>query len=98
MALHLSAVASKDGTGATITGGANFNDQSGTGAGPFDLTTVVIDSTQNEILGTTADTAVSTDANGSVNGHIRGIVKLIAAAVAGVGGALFPRRRTAQAI
>jgi len=79
MTLHLVDEVAKDGNAATITGGARFNDESGTGAGPVDQVAVLIDSTQNEILGTTADAAVSTDANGSVNAHIRGIVKLLAA-------------------
>ena len=79
MALHLSAVAAKDGTGTTIVGGVNFNDESGAGTGPFDQAQVVIDSTQNEILGTTAGAAVITDANGTHQQYLRGLVKLIAA-------------------
>lgn len=91
MTLHLTNVAAKDGGGTTIPTGVPFNDQSGTGAGPLDQVNVIIDSTQAEILGTTADAAVSTDANGSVNAHIRGVVKLIAAAVAGGANSLFSK-------
>lgn len=57
MTLHLSAKQAKDGAGGTITGGIQMNDESGTGAGPLDVVHLVIDSTQHEILGTTADSA-----------------------------------------
>lgn len=90
MTLHLNAQKAKDGIGATITGGAQFNDESGAGTGPFDQAVVLIDSTQAEILGTTADAAVATDANGSVNAHVRGLVKIFAAALAAAG-ALFSK-------
>lgn len=85
MTLHLSAKAAKDGTGATITGGVNFNDESGAGTGPFDLAHVVIDSTQNEILGTTAGAAVTTDVAGSLQQYLRGLVRLLASTAYDVG-------------
>jgi hypothetical protein len=57
MTLHLLAKAAKDGGGTTIAGGVNFNDESAAGTGPFDQAVVLVDSTQHEVLGTTADAA-----------------------------------------
>lgn len=60
MTLHLAAKPAKDGGGSTITGGVRFNDESGAGTGPYDQTHILIDSAQNEILGTTADAKSAT--------------------------------------
>lgn len=62
MALHKVAVAAKDGatSPAAIPGGIQQHDTSGTGAGPNDPLVILVDSTGNEILGTTADAAATT--------------------------------------
>jgi hypothetical protein len=81
MTLHNVAVAAKDGAGTTIPGGIRQNDTSGTGAGPNVPEQTIVDSTGAEVLGTTADAAVITDANGSVTAFLRGLVKLVAAGI-----------------
>ena len=63
--LTLSPRGAVDGLGNPIPNGVNMNDVSGTGAGPFTQTATLIDSAQNEILGTTTGTAITTDVNGS---------------------------------
>ncbi|SHH62308.1 hypothetical protein [Bradyrhizobium erythrophlei] len=81
MTLHNVAVAAKDGAGTTIPGGIRQNDTSGTGAGPNVPEQTLVDSTGAEVLGTTADAAVVTDAAGSVTAFLRGLVKLLAAGI-----------------
>lgn len=62
MTLHLTPVAAKDGGGTAIPGGIQQNDRSGVNTGPNDPVAILIDSTANEILGTTADAAaIQTD-------------------------------------
>ncbi len=77
MTLHLTAVAAKDGTGTSIPGGIDQNDTSGTGTGPNVPVATLVDSTGNEIAGTTTGAAVTTDANGTLQQYLRGLVKQI---------------------
>ena len=83
--LTLSPRGAVDGLGNQIPNGVNFNDYSGTGAGPFGQTPTLIDSAQNEILGVTTGSAITSDANGAIHDYIRGLVKLMAAGLPPVG-------------
>ncbi len=49
-------------------------DGDGSAADSFVPAIGVLDGAKNQILGTTTDAAVSTDANGSINAHLRGII------------------------
>lgn len=89
MTLHLADVAAKDGGGTTIAAGVRFNDESGAGTGPYDQAAVLIDSTQAEILGTTADAAVAAGAAGSIGAKLRSISRdIVSNIVLAVGSAV----------
>jgi len=84
MTLTLTPKAAQDGAGNTINGGVDLNDFSGVGTGPFSTVSVLVDSTQNEILGTTVGTAITSDINGTVQGYLRGLVKMISGSISGL--------------
>ena len=65
MALSLTTEVAKDGAGTTITGGVRFNNE--TGSGPIDQVAVLIDSAQNEVLGTIADAAYTSGSAGVIS-------------------------------
>jgi hypothetical protein len=79
MGLNINPRSAKDGVGTTIPGGVAFNDQSGSGAGPFSPAIVVIDSAQGEVLGTTADDAYGGSGAGGLIGLLKGLYARLAA-------------------
>lgn len=90
-ALTLSPRAAVDGATPTpnvIPNGVMMNDYSATGAGPFGMTSTLIDSAQNEILGLTTGTAITSDVNGTIHDYLRGLVKLMAAGLPPLGTAI----------
>jgi|SRR6185503_14192982 len=74
-----------DGLGVRIPNGVSMNDQSGTGAGPYNQVVTLIDASQGEILGQTTGAAVVSDVNGTIHDYLRGLVKLTAAGMPAVG-------------
>jgi hypothetical protein len=81
MTLHNVGVAAEDGAGNAIPGGIRQHDSSGTGAGPNVPENLIVDSTGNEVLGTTADTAQpNPEATASLISLIKGLFSGIALA------------------